>query len=288
MKQIKTQKSSFALVYVLIFTMMILMIVVMISGSLVANLRLQRSSHSSIQAYNLARSAVDEAWGKYKTNLTAKEAALTIPSYNYTSETEIYTDPTANNIYKPYLIYKYPDLATACVTTAGATYTVHRIDLNQPVGDPGREQDVLNTAPITSPNNAGIYDYRVCYDGSLATSNKFIKTVGYYQGTKIALQAVITHKSLATPIPNDYYTAMVTIGKTAIITNPNPPPTTLTVCDGYDSPRQCGNDPNISGLPLCTSFTNPSQCDATSPKKLDTIHFNHSSDKLDISQISLL
>lgn len=277
-------KKSFALVYVLLFTMMTLTIIVMISGTMVTNIKLQRGSKSSIQAYNLARSAVDVAWGKYKEALEASESpppGIHIDSYAYGSENEIYTTIT-NNIYTPYLKVKFPGTGVCA-----STDNVQRVDLNTDT-----DSSVLPAAILTTPNEKGIYDYKICYDGT----NKYIKTVGYYKGTKVVLQATIQHYSditdMADTAPRDFYTADVSKGKTTTTTNWLSAAlgwVTTTTCSGYDTPQKCGNDPSITGLPLCTtiSSTNPSECTSANVlPKLDTIHFIHDFDKLEISQIS--
>lgn len=251
---IQLSKRGFALLYVMVFTMMILAVIVMISGTLVTNIKLQRSSHSSIEAYNLARGAIDVAWGSYANALQIKEAVsagrpdgLFINPYTYDDDNKIYTDP----IYTPYLEYEYP--AGAC----SGTYF-----------DSGKD-----------------YKYLICYKGT----KHFIKTTGQYQTNKVALQADITHKS--PDIVNEYYAATVTIGETK--TNPANPlvpgSVATTVCDGYAPPQSCGNDPGKSGLKLCTdvSFKNPLECDSSNPKKLTNIEFNHAFDKLEITQIPL-
>jgi len=261
-KHNKTIKSSlgFALVYVMIFATIVLMVATAIAGSAVTNFQLQRSSHGSIEAYNLARGAIDEAWRAYLDNLQTEEAklpdGLTINPYTYDDENKIYGD----TVYTTYLNYEYP--------AGGCSGTYHGADAQ----------------------------YLICYNAT----KHFIKSIGTYKGNKVALQANITHISPnitpAPPLPNDYYLATVNYRgtETSSVDNTNPlAPVTIYTCPPVQTVI-CGNAPQDAdqpALPLCSDQTKfKTSCPHSEPTAvtfLTNIKFNHLFDKLEITQISL-
>lgn len=61
-------KRAFALIYVVLFTGLISIVVATIAGSLAANIRLTAKTAESAQAYQLARSGIEDALARYQMN----------------------------------------------------------------------------------------------------------------------------------------------------------------------------------------------------------------------------
>jgi hypothetical protein len=288
MKQSNNQtiKQSFALVYVLVFTMIVLMAIAMVVGNVVTNLTLQSSSRSSIQAYNLARTGIDVGWAKYRDLLDENEDAnITINPYTYFNETDLYT--ATGNIYQPYLNELYPTTVAGHTACASTEWAVHRTFVNGTAA--------TDTYFIYGDNTGidfggdGAYDYSICYNGT----TKIIRAVGYYQSTKVALQAKITHvipTSTDLTNPNSkgdrysaYYDRWAYNGCIINLITLNCDPQYI---EGHD---YCGIEYQEDGttpLPLCTSRPLPND-DPTRPMNLTHIQFNHQYDKLEISQIGI-
>ncbi len=158
---INQRKSSkgFALLYTILFIFLIVITVLMIWAAGMADIRLQRRSGSSTEAYQLAQNAIEEGWLKY--------------------HREIDDDYPMPEVF-------YPD-----DDPSGSCEQVHRVYLD---GNPPGTDDVLLSELVPLDRSlAGIYDYRICI---AADGVGTIEGIGYYSGSKITLIGDITHNDV--------------------------------------------------------------------------------------------
>lgn len=144
-----------ALIYTILF-IVLLMIAVSVSWfTAMSDIRLSQKNQYSVQAYDLARAAIDDGWVRYKAE---------VGSTNVVSKT-------------------FP--SDAC----GATSMVQRFNPNKPVTDDNPETVELQTMLDLSQSLVEIYDLRYCW----IAEQEVIEGIGYYQGNKITLKAAVTH-----------------------------------------------------------------------------------------------
>lgn len=150
----KLRSSGFALIYTLLFVVLLLITVSATWLTGMADLRLSQRSNYSVQAYQLAQAGVDDGFVSYKDQVGT---AYPVPAI---------TDPTS-----------------AC----GTPSKVFRVNPNViPATSPSVN---LSPPPALADTVEGRYDYRICTTGSVTT----IEGVGYYKGSKITLKATVTH-----------------------------------------------------------------------------------------------
>ena len=124
----KTRKhQNFALVYTILFLMLVMVTVLTIWATGMADVRLSHRNEASSGAYQLARSAIDDAWAKYQEEIDDKDvpASFALP-------------------------------AGACSTTAP---TVNRYYLDSKQTE---ENVPLNKTITLAQSQAGFYAYRIC------------------------------------------------------------------------------------------------------------------------------
>lgn len=154
-KHLKNKK-GFALIYVLLFITLLLTAASATWVTGMADLRLSQRSSNSVQASELAKSAINEGFVDYK--LRIGTGALTPVTYP-------------------------PNACVGVVNGVGST--VVRTDLN-PVAT---STPSLKQALTLTQTANGIYDYRICPSGA----STIIEGIGYYKGSKVTLSAVVTH-----------------------------------------------------------------------------------------------
>ncbi len=126
-----------------------------------ADIRLARRSEYSTEAMQLAKSAIDEGWVKYKDEIGTD---LNIPSV----------------IFPP----------GVCNTT-NANYFRNWPDRPAPTPTPTTKP--LSPAPSLDETLIGVYDYKICTSSGATT----IEGIGYYKGNKITLKGTVTHSDVA-------------------------------------------------------------------------------------------
>lgn len=155
------KSSSFALIYTLLFIILLLIAVSVTWFTGLADIRLARRTEYSTAAMQLAKSAIDEGWVKYKDDLLRtiyplpNDAALTFP--------------------------------TGACNTTNANYFRNWPD--RPAPTPTPTSKPLSPAPSLADTLIGVYDYKICTSGGATT----IEGIGYYKGNKITLKADVNH-----------------------------------------------------------------------------------------------
>jgi len=148
------KKPGYALVYTLLFIVLLLITVITTWVIGMADIRMQRRSEYSTEAYQLAKAAIDDGWIRYKNEIgtTNPLPSVTIPS-------------------------------SACSTPS----VVVRVNPNvTPATSPTAS---LSPPPLPSATFEGRYDYRICTTAGTTT----IEGIGYYRGNKITLKATVNH-----------------------------------------------------------------------------------------------
>ena len=149
------RKKAYALIYVLLFIVLLLTTVVTTWVTGMFDISLQRRTEAATQGYLLAKMGIDDGWIRYKNDIGTSDIIPTI---------------------------RYPSV-NACLAT---NPVVHRITFNSSGSTTPSDvnlQTSVNLAPY------GVYDYRVCSNGS---PNQF-EAIGYFKGNKITLKAIVTH-----------------------------------------------------------------------------------------------
>jgi len=147
------KQSGFALVYTILFLMLVMLTVLTIWATGMADVRLSHRNEASSGAYQLARSAIDDGWAEYQEQV--------------------------DNAAVPASPFGLPNVG-ACPTNS-TNPTVHRYYLDTKKGD-----DVpLNTTIKVEQSQAGFYAYRIC--------DTMIEGIGYLKGNKITLKAEVDH-----------------------------------------------------------------------------------------------
>lgn len=157
-KKIKKTNHGFALVYTLLFIVLLLVAVSATWFTGMADLRLSQKSNYSVQAYELAQAGIDDAFVKYKQIIGNAD---TIPQA------------------------VYPDPAGAVDACTAVNPIVHRTVYNSD-GTTTQTDPRLQVGVNLAVN--GAYDYRIC-----SSQPSQIEAIGYYQGSKVTLKATITH-----------------------------------------------------------------------------------------------
>jgi len=254
----RSELNGFALVYVMLFTMMALVVVTIIAGALVSNIKLQRSSVASIQINSLAKVGIDEGLSQYKDVLDNKVSENVYIDYG-SALTTAYT--TSLKTAKP-----------GTILNCGSTITYNIFIANAWQNDKTLAQ--IKTLVSANPTDPSIYAYRVCYDNA---TNKKIEAIGYYKGFRTSMTSTYTHV-----LPTGLTGADATVEKykaTYHYTTPNP------IIGQPDIPHDgdCGTDTTVTGLTSC-----PLQgCTEVSNCTLKDILFNHSSDTISTVQTNL-
>lgn len=162
-------RRGFALIYVLLFVVLLLIAVSATWFTGMADLRLSQRSQYSVQATQLAKAGIDDAWLKYKDEIGN---LLTIPSVIF--------PPTAGGI-------------DACTDP---NPLVRRTQINDDgtlsvVNPDPRLQNSVNLAPN------GVYDYKICSTAGAPYPSTTIEGIGYYKGSKITLKANVNYNPTA-------------------------------------------------------------------------------------------
>ncbi|MEK7142928.1 MAG: pilus assembly PilX N-terminal domain-containing protein, partial [Patescibacteria group bacterium] len=144
---------GFALIYVLLFITLIGVTVFASWAASLSETRLSRRNEHSTEAYQLAKTAIEEGWEEYRAQLDDSMDPLDIGK-NLPDEACDLANPQVQRVIDGVLVA-------------------------QPVG--------LKPYPDLTQTKLGVYDWRVCGD------DLFIEGVGYYKGNKITLKAKIDH-----------------------------------------------------------------------------------------------
>ena len=170
----KQAQKGFALILVLLFTAIILIIISAIALAIVSDIKLTDRSKIQAQAYNLARSGIDDGWTYY----LQQEINGTSPS----------TDPSTSGQYNFY----YYDTSLYTSAPYALSWATSHLDKSYP--------DALG--------NGGFYAYRVCVNkyadctsssSGGGTLSSFVQSRGYFAGKVIVLKGVITNNDSTNP-----------------------------------------------------------------------------------------
>lgn len=157
--KLEIENKGFALIYVLLFVVLLLIAVSATWFTGLADLRLAQKSEYSVQAMQLAQAGIDDGWLEYK-DLVGN----------------------TNN-----LDQKFPD--SSGTTTCNGTTPANNPILRRTVLDANGNASVSNPNPHLKDNVNlalnGVYDYYIC--------GQSIYAIGYYMGSKITLQAIVDH-----------------------------------------------------------------------------------------------
>lgn len=264
-KERKKLKPSFALVYVMLFTMMALVVITIIAGALVSNIKLQRSSIASIQTNALAKVAIDEALSKYKDMLSnpGGPSLAEIPYPDHLSDLEA---------------AYFTSLEAAIPANACSTTPTYNIFINNDL-QTGKTLAQIKTLVQGFPGDPATYAYRVCYKA--ASSIKLIEAIGYSKGFRASMKAEIKHPYNASGATVDEkiepYKADFTRKDCNLVLG-------VLVC--ADKTGVCGTD-NISDPMLLPCSDTTLECTQANECRISNIKFNHINDKLVITQTSL-
>lgn len=164
----RAKHQGFALIYTMLFVMLIVVTVLVSWATAMAEIRLQNRSGYSVQANQLARAAIEDGFVKYKSEIGN--------SYDIPNVVLPEADDSINS---------------ACETTNPGTYRVY-VDSSTPV------PVNLQTSDSAEHTAQGFYAYRVCTTGASGQTpgTTTIEGIGYYAGTKVTLQGEVKH-------PND-------------------------------------------------------------------------------------
>ncbi|MEI6040259.1 MAG: hypothetical protein WCP93_02820 [Candidatus Berkelbacteria bacterium] len=167
---IKTHK-GFALILVLLFTAISLMVVSAIALSLVADSRANKASISMAEAYNMARSGMNDGYTQFIAQVTN--------DFNGSSIVDQAT-------FSPK--YKLPDLACSGdeyffsgFDSSGSSYT-------------GTIANFKSSYPAAL--NDGFYAVQVC---SRDLTGDYIKSIGGFGGKQVVLKGILDHSNNACP-----------------------------------------------------------------------------------------
>lgn len=155
---LKTKKPGYALIYTLIFIVLLLITVSVTWVTGMLDIRMARQSEYSAVAYQMAETAIESGWTYYKNTIDSTyDSVNTVPPVTYP--------------------------ANAC----GSTSVIVRVNPNViPVTSPSAN---LAPGPSTVLTAGGSYDYRICTTAGVTT----IEGIGYYKGNKITLKANVVH-----------------------------------------------------------------------------------------------
>lgn len=186
---IKHGHKGFALIYTLLFITLLLVTVSVTWVTGMADLRLAQRSNYSIQAYELAQSAIEAGFVQYKSS------TMLGSSYPFPSDTTL-TFPSGS-----------------CTLNASNGYPVHRMTIVDSSGNT-TTSDALFTKSSVNLAPYGVYDYRIC----TSSGSTIIFGIGYYKGSKVSLQAIVSHSDVPIMGPN-----------------PAPPPTQIQTGWNHDA-----------------------------------------------------
>lgn len=153
-------KKGYALIYALLFIVLMGVTVGAIMTASNADIILQRRSDNAAVAFQLAKQGMDDGWVYYRGNINPA------------------TNPSGTSI--------VPSSPTVCTN-------VNRVIFAQD-GSETTSTPALTQIPLSAEQLYGAYDYRVCWEGGSVNKER-IDAIGYSKGNKITLQGYITHSN---------------------------------------------------------------------------------------------
>ncbi len=202
-------RGGFALIFVLLFATIALMVGTSIVVALISGMKLNRQTQQGAEAYLMARGGIDAAANELRSN--SKDSKPVWP-----------TDCSKFNIY-----YRKDNTDYTLSST--------KLTLSQITDGTFTDSAVAR--------KYGFYAARMCFD------TKVIESIGFFQGRKITLKAVIKKNPAETPILYHY--------KYPVPGDPlADPPVADSEKEGYCTPN------TYAGAPVCTADQTAVQIDA--------------------------